>query len=329
MTNVLIATLGESPAVVTEAIDSLNRRGIKIGIVVLLTTSDASAKKSVDLLCNHILIHYQGSYAVSSSIHAYRDVDSDEAAIEFMTQACSILRQYRLKGDNVYVCIAGGRKTMAALMTLAVQIHGATELFQVLVDDPELEEKGSIMSLIHLPREEQKDILHPDPSKVKVIRLPFIGLFPWIDLILKALQGGAETPRDVEELLRSNELIDEEGKPTPIGERIAKILEEVENEPPPYRGETKINITKREPKYHSELNRAARKLAHRFPFITEIRSHPWGHRPGVEEKPPNSLVVNLRKGGIILSLLLVTTASSKGQLHWAKKHVERYANLEL
>lgn len=60
MKKILLATLGDSPAVVTEAIDRLRAEGVEIDIVTVLTTSDSEALASLELLSEHIPSHYEG-----------------------------------------------------------------------------------------------------------------------------------------------------------------------------------------------------------------------------------------------------------------------------
>ncbi|MDR7416047.1 MAG: CRISPR-associated protein Csx14 [Armatimonadota bacterium] len=157
MKKVLLATLGEAPAVVTEAVDRLRAEGIFVDSVVVLTTKDTGAKSALELLSEHLPSYYQPKVTLLDArvLGTFYDVDSDAAALEFMNHACGALRDYRKKGWEVYACIAGGRKAMAALLALAVQFYGAQRLFHVLVDDPELEEEGHILKLRNKSREEQ------------------------------------------------------------------------------------------------------------------------------------------------------------------------------
>lgn len=57
--NVLLATLGETPAVVTEAIDALQAQGIDVHAVQVLTTMDVYAQEALDLLSEHIPRYYK------------------------------------------------------------------------------------------------------------------------------------------------------------------------------------------------------------------------------------------------------------------------------
>lgn len=330
MKKILIATLGESPAVITEAIDCLKQRGIELSELVLLTTKDTFARDSLGLLHNHIPEFYGNSpYIADSRItEAYYDIDSREAVVDFMGHACEVLKSYRKRQYEIYVSIAGGRKTMSALMTLAVQFYGAKELFHVLVDDPELEEKGSITRLKSISDKHQ--ILHPNPNLIRLVPIPFLGLFPWISDIVKVLKGETTEPKGIKNLLESNGLY-EKGKATELGKLVLNILELVESLPDPYLVEAEINIAPHH--YAKELEQIAKKLKRRFSWLCRIQSINWRQgEPKVKIKSPKYLEIYfplIGKGGLNLALLLETTAATSGQLERAKQDVEKFLQLHV
>jgi len=323
--NVLIGTLGESPAVVTEALDILNDRRITIHEVILLTTMDHDALYSLDLLMEHLPVYYNNIKNVNPiTIGAYEDINSEEAVMEFMETACDQLRDMQKRGWNVYVSIAGGRKTMSALMTLAVQIYGAKELFHIIVEDPELEDRSRIGNLVHCDEEEQNEMLHPDRGNITHISMPFIGLFPWIKDIVKTLKGEKIDKKEISELLSSNGLM-EDNKPTSLGERFLDILGRVESMPDPCTEEPKITLKKKEPKYKKKIEEMAHRLRQRFSSICEIRDTDWKKGdPKVKIERPDKLKIYFPSGGgYNLSLMLTTTAKTPGQLEKCKREVEK------
>lgn len=329
MKKILLATLGESPAVVTEAIDRLKAEGVEIDIVTVLTTKDMDAQGALELLSHHIPAYYQGKVefhgaAGARVINAFYDVDSDEAVIEFMQEACSALREYRLRDWQVYASIAGGRKTMSALLTLAVQFYGATSLFHVVVEDPEIEEGGHILNLRNLPEEEQDRYLHPPVDQIKLVHLPFVGLFPMLGEIVAGLRG--ETVRsEVRTLLERNNLW-QGGQPTDFGKTVLRILENVETLPRPRSGECRIQLARKETKEEKATEEWAKRICNRFGFVERIESIGWKEgQPKVKVEAPNKLVVYLpgrRVRGI--GLRLFTTAETPGQLERAREEVERW-----
>jgi len=331
MKKVLLATLGESPAVVTEAIDRLRADGVDIDSVVLLTTKDTYAQDAVSLLSEHLPAHYSGKVALYDVriLDRFYDVDSDEAAVEFMEQACSALRDYRKKGWEVYACIAGGRKAMSALLALAVQFYGARRLFHVLVEDPVLEEEGHILKLKNKSREEQSRALHPPVEQIKLVNLPFIGLFPLLGDIISALKGRTAPP-EVKRLLEQNGLATTAGL-TDLGRMVLQVLESVEALPEPRAGECEIHLAQKEPKEAEETRKWAERLANRFSFVERIEDIGWREgQPKVKAEAPNLLVVYLpgrRVRGI--GFRLTTTAQTPGQLERARQEVERWMEREV
>ena len=332
MKKVLLATLGESPAVITEAIDRLRADGINIDYVVLLATKDTYAQDALALLSSHIPAYYQGevSFAGAYVLDQLYDVDTDEAALEFMIQACSALRDYRKKGWEIYVCIAGGRKAMAALLTLAVQFYGATMLFHVLVDDPGLEEEGHILKLQNKPPVDQNRALHPDVNCIKIIRMPFLGLFPLLHRVVAGLKG-QESNSEVKTLLEQNGLW-QQGNPTDLGRRVLAVLESVEALPPPrQREECEKRLAKKEPKEAQATREWADRICQRFLFVERIEDIGWRQgQPKVTTESPNYLKIYLpgrRISGI--GFRLTTTAQTPGQLERARQEVERWIEKEL
>lgn len=326
MKRVLLATLGEAPAVVTEAIDRLRADGIHINYVVILTTKDTYAQDALALLSEHLPAYYNGEMSIDARVlDAFYDVDTDESALEFMTQTCSALRDYRKKGWEIYACIAGGRKAMSALLTLAVQFYGANMLFHVLVGDPELEEEGNILKLKNKPPDQQNRALHPATNEVKIIRMPFVGLFPMLNDLIAGLKGQSVRP-EVKELLEQNGLR-QAGGPTGLGRCVLEILESVEALPPPRQSEEcEKHLAQKEPKEAKATRDWADRICRRFLFVERIEDIGWRQgEPKVKVEPPNRLVICLpgrRIPGI--GFRLTTTAQTAGQLERARQEVERW-----
>lgn len=322
----LIATLGTSPAVVTEAVDLLTEQGCQPDGVVLLMTQDYDVREAYELLATHLAQHDSLAWIEPVSIGQYGDVDSPEAAAEFMEEACRILKTYRDAGHRLYVSIAGGRKAMSALLALAVQFYGAERLFHIWVP-PWLEERGEIAQLRRLPEEDRIQQLHPrldTDDRPRLVDLPFIGLFPWLEDIREALRGGSIPERSLKALLQANNLLDPQGKPTELGKAILNILEGVEGLPPARQDACKVTIAKHH--YRDRLERFAWELSGRFPFITQIQSGEW--RSGeakVKAEQPNRLRIFERLGlDFPMQLIVETTADTPGQLEAARRAVERY-----
>jgi CRISPR-associated protein Csx14 len=224
------------------------------------------------------------------------------------------------------VSIAGGRKAMSALLALAVQFYGAERLFHIWVP-PWLETEGEIAQLRNLPEDVRIQKLHPllnTEDRPRLVDLPFIGLFPWLEDIRDALKGAVPPERSLKILLQANNLLDSQARPTELGIAILNILEDVEGLPPARQDPCKIAIANHH--YRDRLERFARELCSHFSFITQIQSGEW--RSGeakVKAELPNRLRVFEHLGtDFSVQLILETTAATPGQLEAAKRAVERY-----
>ena len=324
----LIATLGTSPAVITEAIDLLNEQRRRPEGVILFYTDDPDVKESFNLLSQHLPAHCGITNIRSVPIGAFGDIDFSQAAVEFMQEACRILKTYRDNGDRLFVSIAGGRKAMSSLLALAVQFYGAERLFHIWAP-PWLEDQGEIAKLRRLPPEQVVERLHPrldeaEGDRPRIVDLPFIGLFPLLGDILSTLKGRATPARDLKQMLVASGLLTTQGEPTPLGQSVAGILENVEGLPPARQAECPIHIGQHH--YRDKLEDFAQQLRNHFPFITEIRSDEWRQgAEGVTSEPSNVLVVGTRlRTDILFRFRLTTTASTEGQLEAAQQAVERY-----
>lgn len=325
----LIATLGTAPAVITEAIDLLAEQGVRPDGVILLMTQDTDVRESFNLLAQHLPAHDRIMRIEPVPIRAYTDITTSEAAVEFMQEACRILKTYRDNGDRLFVSIAGGRKVMSALLALAVQFYGAERLFHIWAP-PWLEEEGEIAKLRRLSPEQLAEKLHPslanmpESDRPRLIDLPFIGLFPLLGDILATLKGQPAPSKETKQILVANGLLTSQGEPTELGKTVAGILENVEGLPPARQDECTVHIGRHH--YQDRLERFAWELSGRFPFITEIHSDEW--RQGEEQaktEPPNVVVVDTElRTDILFRLRLVTTATTPGQLEAARRAVEKY-----
>lgn len=268
--SVLISSLGESPAVVTETLDALQREeGVALDVVVTIQTQDVDSQQSSEFLEKILREDYGGKIVyLADSLTGFYDVDSEEASAAFMEKVCGWLDHYQ--GCDVYLSLAGGRKTMSAIMAWAAQFYPARLLCHVIVD-PFTEQEGKINTLKRKSRQEQREILHCETTRL--VRLPVVSLFPFLSDILAALRGERIQNRPVEELLERNGLV-EKGRPTKAGARILQVLENIG--PPPDSGlplqAKKIVYEDRNRGKHPGLKEYLERLR-QAGYVTEIRTY--------------------------------------------------------
>ena len=201
--NVLIVSLGKSPGVVTSAVDALAREGVKVNKVVTITTQSGDTC-SKDIKGN--VVKGQGGYvefliSEFETYPEYKDIEyiydcNDSCDIEnksecddFLRLAVKHIKDYNQKGYEVYVCIAGGRKSMSALLTIAVQFFGAKTLFHVAIMDPN---ELSIIDdydgkLATLRGDKKEKILHP--KSAEIVPLPFCDISQFISTKFDSTEG--------------------------------------------------------------------------------------------------------------------------------------------
>jgi len=328
---VLISSLGESPAVVTETVDALEREGVEIGLVVTIGTSDWKVELSEDVLSNE----FKNYYGEQISYYPYRtkaqDLIEQADHIEFLREVAFQIRYYR-SFANVYLSLAGGRKTMSAAMTIAAQIYGARALFHIIPLDKEIEELGNIEKLIKLPSEIQKEILHPPADRIKLVRLPIISLMPLLDDFLRVLKGEGTANQEAIDLLRESGMIDESLQPSPTGKILLEILEDVERLPPP----SNLPPERRKVVIHDhgyggkrdKVEKFAEKLK-LFPWTIEVKTIPYkkSTKTGIRSVHDDGRIeVDLNLETFSAGLEIKTTARNKGETERLAKELKHFVS---
>lgn len=129
---ILIATVGLSPQVVTLALDGLLRRGIPIQRVLVVQPSEATAgiKQSLDRIRAEVSDYKKKhgitfDFCIFEGQDGYRPTDTlskRDAEVVLQTLNREILR-VKNDGWRVHLSIAGGRKVISAFGTVAAQFH--------------------------------------------------------------------------------------------------------------------------------------------------------------------------------------------------------------
>jgi DNA-binding MarR family transcriptional regulator len=111
---VIISTLGLTPAIVTEMMDELQKRGVNVREVHVVTTKGAE-------LSYHVLrVHL--SHTERYPVKTYRN--------RFQAAIKAVLKHANT--NDVYVNLAGGRKTMPIDAYLLALAHGIDNIYHVV-----------------------------------------------------------------------------------------------------------------------------------------------------------------------------------------------------
>jgi CRISPR-associated Csx14 family protein len=166
--HVLIATLGESPVVVSAMYDLLTQReGLAIEEVIVLYPRDLGdafdlIKKALPNGCN-----------VWAKKLLFEDANSWRNACAFLQELYTLLDTCQLRGDTIHLSLAGGRKSMAALMAwVAPFFWRIKHLYHVI--DPDEDHLLTFKEIIlGLSRSEREAAMHPDLDPLILVDIPF------------------------------------------------------------------------------------------------------------------------------------------------------------
>lgn len=326
--NILFISLGRSPAVVPETLDALMDKGIYIKRTYLITTSDEIIlNKCIPLIQEDFKDHYKPKKMKLSPwqcILSSSDIYTEKDNLELMIKVSGIFKKE--KGNNIYISMAGGRKTMSAAMALLAQIYGARAITHVLVPS-EIEKKGNIFQLEKLSKEGREQIFHPEEKRL--IFFPVIGISWMLDDMIKALQGIQITSirKEVREILIENGLLDDNYKPTPLGEQLFKLLNDIEKYPIPSSKSPELKFKKDEfPHAPQGFQKFIMRLAN-VPYIEEIRG--LEYRNSSETRindiySDGSFICQYSDGDKAYALKVITTAKSRGEVQFIKENLQKY-----
>ncbi|MCS6768757.1 MAG: CRISPR-associated ring nuclease [Candidatus Nitrosocaldus sp.] len=128
----LVASVGETPAVVTECIDELAREGIGIGRVVMLYTRH-TLPHYIALKIDFTQGVYKGRIAYRGIELPFDDIHDSRESIIFRSMIYKVLREEGQKASSVHLLIAGGRKSMVADATLAALAARLDYVYHVIL----------------------------------------------------------------------------------------------------------------------------------------------------------------------------------------------------
>jgi len=190
LANILIATLGESPIVVTAMVDLLRAHGVAIDEVVLIYP-DEPTDRYIWRGREFITEALAGICNVSSLPLPFEDPNSEEHSVTFLWLVANELRIRESQGDAVYLSIAGGRKNMSALLVLLPQfyscVRGLYHLHNPYDEDSPRRHLYTIEALDHYTPAKRIEHLHPPLDDFKFVELPCetvarsVALMRWLE----------------------------------------------------------------------------------------------------------------------------------------------------
>ena len=192
--SVLIATLGDHPAVITSTIRALKETaGIEIKTLHVLYT-EGSGKDIAQLCFPVIEEHLRGRCVVRPEPLPFPDPNSEATSIEFLRILDSVLRQYQNRERfHIYLSLAGGRKNTSALLALAAQFYPSIKGLYHLIDTKEDSSNPSfpvIEDLVLMPNAEQLRQLEPPLEDLRLISIPYPAPSAGADQLWHSLENG-------------------------------------------------------------------------------------------------------------------------------------------
>ena len=182
--NVLIATLGESPIVVTSMVKALQtKKGLTINQLHVI---HPEGEKLIDLGYDIVKEHLGENCAVTQCILPFTDANSRETSMQFLQVLSDLIQEHEGTGDNVYLSLAGGRKNMSALMASTCQffncVGGLYHILDKHENNPNNRNFYSIEEFFDFDQNERFKRLSPPAEDLILVEIPYSPLSSDFDL---------------------------------------------------------------------------------------------------------------------------------------------------
>src|SRR5258708_26874767 len=170
MENVLIASLGESPIVVTAMYDLLTvQEGLEINKVVVLHLEGL-----ISLAFDLIQEALKDRCEVISERLPFEDADNEADSFTFLQTLYRLLNDAQKSGDTLYLWLACGRKNMSALMALLVPLFPCVKGLYHVIDKDETSHRyhfKSIEEILDLSDDDRLSYFLLDSDQLKRLNL--------------------------------------------------------------------------------------------------------------------------------------------------------------
>lgn len=174
MGKVLIATLGESPIIVTAMYDLLKKeKELVIDKVVVLQPEGGTIPLAFELIREAL----QDRCEVIAEPLGFEDADDEAKSFIFLHTLYRLLNDER--ENAVYLSLAGGRKNMSALMAILVPLFPCVEGLYHVIDPDEGTRRyhfKSIEDILDLPEDDRLSyfLLTDDQlERLKLVKIPY------------------------------------------------------------------------------------------------------------------------------------------------------------
>ena len=189
--NVLIATLGESPIVVTSMVDALQaKKGLKIDQLQVIhpPNTERLITDAYELVADYL----GNRCTVNPCELSFPDTNSSEASIEFLQILSDLIQGHEREQDNVFLSLAGGRKNMSALMAVTCRffssVHGLYHILDKHENDTQRRNFYSTEELFFEEMGQRVQKLSPPADDLILVEIPYTPLSNNVDLS-KYLEG--------------------------------------------------------------------------------------------------------------------------------------------
>jgi CRISPR-associated Csx14 family protein len=211
MANVLLASLGESPAIVPAMYDLLiNQKYMQVDRIEVFYPTGGYVTEGYELV-KRVFSH---DIARPEILQDYelplQDVNSEEDALNFLKTLYQSLETHQQSGDTVYLSLAGGRKSMSALMAWVAPFFPCVQGLFHVIDPRKGREFPSVQKLYSWDDMTRRAAMRPDWRSLSLVTIPF-GDERRISQQLheKLLKGSVEELRELGMTLEDAEVIRE------------------------------------------------------------------------------------------------------------------------
>ncbi len=168
--HILIALLRESPVAISAMYDLLTeRKGLMIDQVIVLCPKSGAFRRASELVKNA----FTDTCELQYKILPLEDANNWRDACMFLKELYTLLDECQTGGDTVYLSLAGGDKSMVALMTSITSFFSCIEhLYHIIEPDEEYFLSIDDLELGMNPAQRQS-AMHPDLERCTLVDIPF------------------------------------------------------------------------------------------------------------------------------------------------------------